>query len=565
MSEIENLRKELADLRGEQKVEIEDVDRPKQESMFGTNESSQRVGNILGNFIGFNRVSGKSILREFGQKFMGRYPGMSSYVSQIVFGSPDKVQQLQFTYSEMQLVAGRGGHGNNLSGVINQWPIAPLYDYLLTVDLVVTQIINEIARIKNMRYIGSNETEDIKRRVLMPDFRPHFFHTVTPDLGQVDIKGRLKSEGQALGSDMQYMGENESAVAKNKKGIAEDNAVLLSYRHLNNIVALSQGLFIVNFTRTYKLTNDGVDNSKGIDRGAWVNSKSANAEHNIVTPGTILSAQDFQINHYADNRFENLRNTVFRGLPENMFKKTGDLKSPALGGAMATILPDKENKQHKVITDSDFDENMTKLNKMSAIYHCSNFREIAKELHLDLALRNLHMDMQVVFSETVGLMLRGGNRPNDLFALGARSSCPPGHTQLFMNREGKMVSQFVSVPGQGMVRNPEIHGVGVCTKIQNVSDGSRLRVPSLRASSRTTIADLFGAESRRRKPRRRAPRKKPVRKRSSRKKQVKYTARKSVRSTTRKFKGKTVFKGANGGLFVKQRSRTTGKMTRKYI
>jgi hypothetical protein len=634
------------------------------------------LGNLLGNFIGDRRVSStRSLIKEFGKRILGRYPGMGEFMSRSLFGRSGAEGQITWSLSEIQkLAAANSGNSGMLNGVgTSRWPIAPTYDYLLTLDQVVGNIFNEINRIKSMGNISTGQSNAIQKRVLHPDFRPHWYQTQFTN-GQTDGKGLVETEGQSLGSDLMYEnggggnafsgvlpghGATGSHVrSKTAYELACDNALLLNYTHLHDIVALSQGLYKVQFTagrRIYAFDGivrvDGAGQPVGqsLRAGDWVNALDSGVGAGIQligrrgitsltgagrNKGTILLAQPTDMDQYSQNRFTReamYQNTstdfTFAGLnaaPAGSDRKVGD---DGNGGAIATLwtiptnnhgpgqnpmcptdgsvaagaaVPNVPTKAVSVTRD-DIRTAASGFLGTHPIAYIDVFREAMHNLRIDLALRNLHMDMQVIYADMSSLTSRSTGRAGDIHAMSRFSGCPTGSAMVFTDQRGKLVPENIHIPGRGSVRNPAISGRGRCTPLvrnirvpdlgPNISTamaaammtGTNDGLPGMAFGSRTTsIGDLFGGSARtkpsrkykkknkksnkkkKKKASKKKATKKSTKKKASKKKATKKSTKKKVNKTSRMFKGRAVFRGAKGGLFVRKKA-SSGRLVRQYI
>ena len=595
---------------------------------------SDRLGNVLGNFIGNRRQSGnRSLTKEFGQRVIARYPGMGEYISRSLFGSAGRESQIQYSLQEMEKLQSMNSHSG--SGLISgtsgsRWPIAPLYDYLLTLDQTVGDILNEIDRIKSLGLLGSSHQDQVADRVLMPDFRPMWYH-VAMELGSIDGQGNIMTEGQALGSDMYYESGQGGWVLpsanvaggahvrrKTSYELACDNALLLGYSHLNAIVALSQGLFRVQFTAAKKLNATSATSYGGqIERGNWINSASNSTDgqnpdalSSSNDRNRTLVAQRTDLGSYYQNRFHREHAIGQTATPfehRNQGNVASPYNSPLSGGAMATLVTWRSGGTNTlpagnsggvptqaIHVSSDMFRTAFHAHPNHPIQYCQTFKEVAKSLRIDLALRNLHMDMQVMFADMWAATRRSASNPSDHHAMSMRTGCPGGSVKVFKNHKGRMISEFINVPGRGTIRNPEIHGTGTCAPLVRNQSRAPSLVPGLSAraglfnmggpmstpfssesffgagASTSSIGELFGAEAKRRKPRKTAkkkPRKRKTAKKKPRKRKTNTRTvhrKRKVTRTSRMFKGRAVYRGEQGGLFVRTKA-ASGKLVRRYI
>jgi hypothetical protein len=544
-----------------------------------------RLGNSLGAWIGDRRTaSNAAITRRFGQMVLDQHPGMGDYMSRTLFGAPGRERDIRWTVDEIKrLVSVNSGLTTSIKDVgetlgvdiLTRYPIAPTYDYLLTLDSAVGDIVNEINRIDSMSTLGSKHRALIDARVLMPDFRPLEFHKVV-QLGAQDEQGRDITIGQMLGFPRVYQKAVPFVRIKTTKELAEDNAAILSYVHMNNIIALSQGLWRVNFTPAkaprLDLGNpDGYDKSAAdIRPGAWINSKgpviaktTSDSSSNDVSS---FLAQDPDPTHYPKNRFSPydsgdkgtaaLIKLQYGGYePPERWKSDGVTPptAPEDGGAQPAIYQNAKGR-YVVATEDNLSRIADQFKAAGqAQQYFWKFRQIAQALHIDVALRNLHADLQVAYAQGRKMYLTSPTNPAHHVAMNTfNSGCPTGSVRVFKDKEGKMIDEFVGT-GSGQIRNPEIFGHPGCAPLVNTMKTIRapVLVPGLSIARQAQVragtwadhdsgsfrAGSFGGGG---------------------------GGGGGAVSTGRKFQGRAVYKGAKGGLFTQTRGRN-GKMTKKYI
>ena len=530
------------------------------------------LGNTIGRWIGDRRTSTNAgLARRFGQMVLDRHPGMGEYMSRTLFGTPNRQADIQWTVEEIKkLVSVNSGltpigedpkTGDSGSSMLTRFPIAPTYDYLLTLDQVVGDIVNEINRIDSMGSIGSNERAAIDKRVIMPDFRPLEFHMQTP-LGALDATGNDLTAGQMLGFPRHYTNAAPHTKMKTRNDLVVDNAALLSYLHMNNIIALSQGLWKVNFTDA----KVGGDSEKTLQPGDWIN-----ATRGVIVPAYtdknrgsfFLLAQDVRPQVYPNSQFipTNLDKTVVEGegdrkgyfgaytTPKRWSTASGVYTALEGGGAQPSILHDVDGSPEgaTVATEDVLSGLADGLKAKRAPYgYFWAFRQIAQSLKIDIALRNLHADLQVAYAQGRRMYTANPTNPSHHAALNSfRTGCPAGSVKVFRDRDGKMVPETINTPS-GKIMNPNIVGGGRCVPIIGGPEDRQFKNAPTLASSRTLAraglwgddddedvagsyrAGLFGGGGR-----------------SSR-------ASGPVK-TNQKFEGKAVYRGSKGGLFVKTR------------
>lgn len=459
-------------------------------------------GNVLGRFMIDRRIGkARDIVKQFGAMVLARHAGMGDYMSRMLFGASGQENRIQWTVDEIQrLMAANSGSSESsiLNGTGNsRWPIAPTYDYLITLDQVVADILAETERLKSYPALSVAEQQAVKKRVIHPDFRPWWYHETGQELGVVDKDGHVITEGQALGSDMKYnpvgggVGSREPT-PKDKYEIACDAALLFNYVHVHNIVALSQGLFKVNFTATNKLSFANASHVSAVKAppGSWVNAFDVyappgggtftSAEAMRAKKMHVLAAQETDLSCYRDNHFwvNRLDNGIDKaGIAANFAFNAGTVPQKATeGGAMATLSVFKDGGNmipappHATEINVDhFRQAAIAMGGTHPVHYTNIFREITAALGIDSALRNLHMDMQVLLADMIRTYSRNSYAPNDLHAIVNRSTCPPGSARVYVDAKGRYAPPIIMTP-KGPVRNPALVGGGTCRNIVRSQD-----------------------------------------------------------------------------------------------
>ena len=480
---------------------------------------SSRMGNVLGRFIkGRRKASNQNTVSEFGRRVLARYPGMGEFMSRALFRSPDREKDIQWTVDEIQQLTASNSYstsnsgGSILSGVdSSRWPIAPTYDYLLTLDMAVGDMINEITRIQSLGGLGDKEEQNMNRRVYMPDSRPVWYHASVA-LGAMDSNGNVVTTGQALGSDRVYEpgmdapllpkfhGKQPFIRPKTKYELACDAAQLLSYPHMNDITSLSQGLFRVNFTSGQrKLTTNGMG-GRMIARNHWINSfegdrRSATTKAGLNDhPGSVLAAQPTNLNSYPQNRFDRESGSLGYQLPSGIAyseaEQTVGLQS---GGAMSELYTVKDGNRTApskndsgvpvdaiALGDDDYRRAASRYAGSHAVSFVPVFAEIAKSVGIGDGLQNLHEDVKTVFADMWTSSRLQTYRPTNHFQIAQRSGCPGHSSKIFTDRRGRTVPQFIQT-AKGKIRNPEAIN-GTCAPL----------VKSRKAASFKGRAMVFG-------------------------------------------------------------------------
>lgn len=545
------------------------------------------LGNTLGAWIGDRRSShNASLIKRFGARVLDRNPGMGEYMSRSLFGASGQESRIKWTVDEIQkLVSLNSGLSSSfidpktgaaakdpstIGGldILVRYPIAPTYDYLLTLDLVVGDVVNEINRINSMGSIGSRQRAGIDARVLMPDFRALEFHEQVL-LGALDEHGRDVTTGQILGYPRYHTKDAPYTGLKTRVMLMVDNAALLSYVHMNNIIAVSQGLWKVNFTPAKAIVDEGYKGG-AIGVGKWINAVDPKGAATGVM--AFAAAQDPDPTHYPENHF--MPDGGLKG--KKAVDVLGNYAAPARwavakgrdyvfsenGGAMPALLSDGANNngtEAKImaVTDDVIREIANKaVAAKQPMQYFSMFRDIAQELRIDVGLRNLHADLQATYASARQQYALSPTNPSHHVAINNSSAaCTPGMVRVFKNSRNEMVSEFVQT-SQGKIRNPEIVGVGQCVSIVGGSGPGRaapnlvpgIAIASVSAKTRKgvfggrsqTIGSVFGGSRARR------------------------STKSKATKTGRKFQGKAVYRGAKGGLFVQSKG-ANGKMVKRYI
>ena len=240
-----------------------------------TNSYFDNIGNITGNFIGDRRhPKTQALAHEFGDLVCNRHLGMRDWICaslRIKSGS-----KIFWTADEAKRLFARNSYSGSMP---EKWPVAETYDYLLTLDQVTDDMRSEMIRIKGI--MKHMDKKHLEKRVLRSDMRPSWYHKQNPDLyerGGPDNK--LLNEGQSLGDPGYYDKRTNTTRSKTQYENACDNALMLSYMHVNNVVALSQGLFKIFYSRSPILNlhaNNLIEFGSGrnqIPAGSWVNANN---------------------------------------------------------------------------------------------------------------------------------------------------------------------------------------------------------------------------------------------------------------------------------------------------
>jgi hypothetical protein len=578
------------------------------------------LGNVLGKFMGGRRIaSNEPLIKSFGSRILALYPGMGDFMSRELFGSAGQETSIQWTLDEIKRLTQNSSHGygadaqdsilNGING--GKWPIAETYDYILSLDETVGNILNEIARVKSLGSLARLQRTNMSKRILRADFRPEWYHN-TP-LGQLDNNSLVVTTGQALGDPNVY--RNNQIVQKNNLELAEDNALLLSYSHMNAVVSLCQGLFKVIFTVTDAFDGNGSFSRSMVPSGSWVNAVGAvysdlsddQAEEIATGEGNrstmVLYPQDTDLRKYANNRYNRENRDILR--PSNV---RGSFEMQQ-GGAMPTWFVHQlgggqsSAKVHRV-HDSTVDTVCGTVTGKHAMQYVPHFKQTMKSLNIDRALNNLHADLLVIYEDQLFASGKNTSNPGDHWAIGMRNGCTPGTVKVFRDKRGQMVSQFISTK-QGNIRNPNIHGPGQCSSIVRDQNYPNL-APGLKASASAALhnAQMWkdglpgmgfhanaamnqsqmwhdglpgmhfqaNAKSKKKKSKKKKSKKKKSKKKKSKKKKSKKKKSKKKKSKTMKSKnytatskrkdGNVVYK-CPSGLFV--RKKTMNGFRRKYL
>jgi hypothetical protein len=466
-------------------------------------------------------------IEKFAKEACSYFPGMYDQIASRVGGSP------KFTASEgRHFVSSQNVNMmDDATGVNgNGYPILQLYDYCTTIDSTVNRLLDLQRRVKSGEWnVGNDHHGSLAaRNILRPDFRPPFYEG---GAAQLDSRGQSITTGQAINtpniyeSRMQSSGQwilpstvlNGAAAgavpvhgaanvrggapyfsssapaggrpisrAKTKYERCVEEAYLLSFEPINNMVALAQGLFRRQLTSQIAAQVIGAAGVPAAPAagaadliGHWVNEFEANSaaefngnaggvlnvDHHVVAPKVTRVAV------YQGNRYEregvahpevavpaNLKNFDNGALVNNRHLL------PAEGGACGLILacqtaiatdyaagqwPGAVNFQpprglrmglvgqdgvaaRMVIVPTEAYEITTRdiwaqMDRMRnhLIYACPAFGRAMKKVELDYALLSLYKSVQVSYWGAYRRSQKGLTGAS-FFDMAARTGCPGG-------------------------------------------------------------------------------------------------------------------------------------------
>jgi hypothetical protein len=244
-----------------------------------------------------------------------------------------------------------------------------------------------------------------------------------------------------------------------------DNAYLLSYEHIHNIVATSQGLFKVYLTKTKKLDNRGWFLTNAfVPVGNWVNACNK-GKHWVselqYVKHKVLLAQSRNIFEYPQNHF--LIGAINGVITPD--EKVGNLNlarnqvamasshytTPENGGAMPSILTVATSLANvvdpTVVTTDDRDKRAYLYADDHAIYYISLFRKVCTQLKIGKALLNMHKDLQVELQHLLDGLKGESSSKLKQKVCGATSSL------VHYNNSGNVISGTLLTP-DGYIQNP---------------------------------------------------------------------------------------------------------------
>ena len=212
---------------------------------------------VVGTHVSNRRPADQSLINKVAKEYLNRNELnlLSKYI-----GVP--VASLRFDGREAQILASRMPREMLQGDGAKGYHFAQFYDFVLTMDYVLSQVRALEVAVANMDDLGDAANRQyLDSQILAADFRPWFWHDRPPLESKT---GGDATQGQQLGSKTWFDYSTGKNAAKDEAHLATDEAYVLSYPILNSLTALGQGLFKL-YISTGSLS--GVDRS-----GMWINS-----------------------------------------------------------------------------------------------------------------------------------------------------------------------------------------------------------------------------------------------------------------------------------------------------
>ncbi len=461
-------------------------------------------------------------LTAFVDEYCKIYPNVNTYLQSLAarfnYGNG-----LNYTKSEAQSLKSTDSTSgtsdpNTLSGVYTgasggfnkekSAPVLQMYDFIATMD----DLDRQCTQLHQQLSVSSADRSILRKSLAASDMRPWGFHVTFPDLYQTTSDGYRVCIGQQLGEELIYdpfkvilEGKRSNKMIYDKKAgpyrkkteyeLAQDEAHLLKYQTLNDLYALTQGLFRCYVTFTHEITSkmitdDTLNNTleaaemhynstRGVVRSPYYINKfneagdafvaSHNSKFKDDIPDSpvrqalyMLQAKDPNLNHYKDNRF---MHEFFRdGLPKddptikhmytyvdktlaaggdqefaNKSEQPFDNPGGAIGWRIVWVDPkDKTNRIVKQITAEHINAAM-KLLTFHPIYVCPDlamaFEKSELRRYFSQRLQQLQSnniaEQQLNFGTFSELGARDPLQYKKLSTADGRISCYPGTTPTF--------------------------------------------------------------------------------------------------------------------------------------
>jgi len=212
--------------------------------------------------------------------------------------------ELKFDAEEAQILRTRSvlnfvqGTGTSLSNEHAGFPFLQLYDFLLTIDDVMSQIRGLEIQVVNMDNLGHGSNRDLLRQSIMhPSFRPWPFVDQLRKIGTPSNPEELI--GIAIGETTVYDPKelilNKTSKDGDVKNVREktsyekctEEAEILEVPLMNAICALGQGLFTVHLVNAHMFKIDTKKKAKislmnaRIPIGAWINAFASDSAYPV--------------------------------------------------------------------------------------------------------------------------------------------------------------------------------------------------------------------------------------------------------------------------------------------
>ena len=397
--------------------------------------------------------SHQALVRRFGKAALIRFPGMGEFLAVSLFGRRKQEKKIQWSVNEIL----RLSLDNTTLGVdlisgdrdSSGWPIQPVYDYIFSIDRVVFAMLAEGVRVKLVNLFESVTVKQMDRRIPAPDFR-----TGERVAFDVDIKSTQFGVITQLGEQL-LNGQQKTQARK----MTEDGAIL-SFPHFHDIIALSQGLFRTYFTDDTK-ADEWVNTLSEDVRDPLLMASISNPLHLVM--GAAVDAEvvaDFHAMGFEDDLEPRVRDgTEFQFVNGDV--GVVDRSTMVHGGAFG-VFAFRVDRLGTIAYRPDATVRHTAARQLDhAIRFIDVFSSINELEGISRSLLRTHMKLQHDYDKVRRKYVRLSDAET-IFHMA--EPAPKSATRIFLDREGKMVPEFVKTSA-GKIRTPAIDGPSVVAAI----------------------------------------------------------------------------------------------------